>query len=24
MIIDCHVRLYPDAAITDPAGWAGI
>lgn len=22
MIIDCHVHLYPDAAIADPAGWA--
>ena len=22
MIIDCHVHLYPDAALADPAGWA--
>ncbi len=22
MIIDCHVHLYPDDAIADPAGWA--
>ena len=22
MVIDCHVHLYPDAALADPAGWA--
>lgn len=24
MIIDCHVHLYPDAAIADSAGWAAV
>jgi uncharacterized protein len=24
MIIDCHVHLYPDDALADPAGWAAV